>query len=342
MIYGHGDDGYRYGSKIRKDFSSNISPLTDHTRLKSYLSGKLECISNYPEPAADKLAEKIAAMHGVNPKNILVTNGATEAFYLIASAWAKKRSAIVVPTFSEYEDSCKIFRHKLSFISEDEFSEDMELHTDLLWVCNPNNPTGKCYSKDFLLNYVGANENRLHIIDEAYGDLCRKQETLIKFVDDHSNLLIVRSLTKNFSIPGLRLGYIVGCEELINQVKQFKMPWSVNSLAIEAGLFLVSNNEDHSVYWDMLVRQSQRLQEEMSKIDGIEVIPSDVNYFLLKLTKGSAIELKKYLIDKCGILIREASNFRDLDERYFRIAVQDRKSNLELVEAVKVWLNMQQ
>ena len=147
MIEGHGDDLHRYQGKVKYNFSSNIYAGVNHEGLMKHISSLGNLIKSYPEPEPVSLERLIATEHGVRPEEVLVTNGATEAIYLIARVLGGKRAGIVSPTFREYQDACRINGLQVVFISEVTDSADVES----VWVCNPNNPTGKVIDKNLLL-----------------------------------------------------------------------------------------------------------------------------------------------------------------------------------------------
>ena len=339
MLFGHGSDIHQYKDTIIADFSSNVWYKGLHKELTNYLESKLQNIVHYPEPDAGELSKKIAKLHGVSNKNVLVTNGATEAFYLLAQLYSRFYSNILYPAFAEYEDACKSFNHTLHYVNNTEFDLNTYIKTpSLFWLGNPNNPDGKITSRKDIENLCANNPNVIFIIDEAYAELCDKFESVINLVDKYNNLIVVRSLTKAFSIPGIRLGYMVGSTKIIDKIKSIKIPWSVNTLAIEAGNFIISDYHSLLPNKKILAYECKALQNEFLNIPELEIIPSDCNYFLVRLTKGKASDLKQFLIKKYGLLIRDASNFRGLNESYFRIAIQKPEFNTQLVNAIKQWI----
>ena len=340
MLFGHGSDIYKYQEPVVADFSSNVWYKGMRESLIRHLQDKVSNIVHYPAPDAGKLSEKIADMHGLNHQNILVTNGATEAFYLLAQLHAGLSSYIVYPAFAEYEDACKIYNYELQYVCNAEFHTEIPLKQHLLvWIGNPNNPDGKVTSKENILDLCKNNPDTIFIVDEAYAELCGEFDSVINSVNKFGNLVLVRSLTKAFAIPGIRLGYMVASKNIIEKVKSVKMPWSVNTLAIEAGKYILSDYPNLLPDNKTVAFESNILQQELVNISELEVTPSSCNYFLVRLKKGKAADLKQYLIDKHGLLIRDASNFRGLDESYFRIAVQRPEYNSLLVVGINQWLS---
>ena len=165
MIEGHGDDLYKYGKKIVSNFSSNVYNRIDHSGLYQRLNERLSTICSYPEPMPYSLESEIARRYSLTPRQVCVTNGATEAIYLIAQVFQGRISAVLGPTFSEYADACRVHRHKVKpFYSLDALPEDAEL----VWICNPNNPTGEVRNKEDLKALVDSHPDKLFIFDQSY------------------------------------------------------------------------------------------------------------------------------------------------------------------------------
>lgn len=337
MTDGHGDDLYRYGGRIRSNFSSNIYSHADHGNLMRHLSGYGEMLSRYPHPSAYDGEEAIACWAGLPAENVMMGNGATEIIYLTAQLHMGGKSLIVAPTFREYQDACRIHRHDIRFIAESEFEEVADFSGyDIVWLCNPNNPTGHCFDKDRLLHKIRNNADVLFVVDQAYADYCMEPVIECREGVACGNVLLLHSLTKRFAVPGLRIGYCLGAAEIISRLRDLKMPWTVNALAIEATRYLIAHEDDYSLDRDTLHSEIRRLAE-MLTVEHVEVSPTSCNFILCRLEKGSSRALKEYMAEKEGILIRDASNFETLDDRYFRIAAQSAVENDEFIEAFRRW-----
>jgi threonine-phosphate decarboxylase len=338
MIYGHGNELSRSKRKIIADFSSNVvyGPLS--ARLEKHLAQVISCISNYPEPDALSLQKKLAIHHQIGSRSLLVTNGSTEAFYMIAQLYRNKRSLILIPSFSEYEDACKQNRHRISYKDSNDMLIDIPRNIDLVWLGNPNNPDGHIRTKGSIERACKDNPKICFIVDEAYADLCLGFESCISLVDTLENLVVIRSLTKAFAIPGLRLGYLVANMELRDRIVAYKMPWSVNALAIEAGKFIL--DEYTSICPDIksILTESFFLQTWLNELSFLDVLNSTCNFFLVKLLKGKSSGLKRFLVERKGVLIRDASNFKGLDEAWIRLSVQDPTYNNLLYEGLQEWM----
>ncbi len=334
MISGHGDDLFRYRHLIKSNFSSNVCNCTDHDGLFDRLRSRLYLLGNYPEPEPLSLEAAFAGFYHVEADCVCVTNGATEGIYLTAQAFKGKRSAVWMPTFSEYADACRLHGHRVSaFYTYDGLPAD----ADLFWLCNPNNPTGEVRDCRFLRELAGRHPGKLFIIDQSYEPFTFKRLFSVSEAAALPNVILIHSLTKRFAVPGLRMGYLTGNAKLIREIRLQRMPWSVNSLAIEAGFYALEKNLELSVSLKDYLDTKERFVKELKRTGIVDVWDSDTHFFLVRLRVGKASALKEYLAEKHGILIRDASNFEGLDESFFRLATQTEEENQALVKALSGW-----
>ena len=335
MIEGHGDDAYKYKA-IKINFSSNVYNHVDHSGLHQHLFQQMESIRTYPEPEPYSLEKVLAERFHLSSEEVCVTNGATEAIYLIAQTFRNQISAILMPTFSEYADACRLHGHKVVPIYNLNRLPD---RGRLIWLCNPNNPTGEVREKEVLPACIKQNPQRIFVMDQSYEFFTQKALLTAKEAAEFPNVILLHSMTKRFAVPGLRLGYITACKELLHEIRTQRMPWSVNQLAIEAGHYLLSSSQ-YDIDISLLLREKKRLVQSLLSIGGMEIWPSDTHYMLVQLRMGKAAALKEYLATEQGILIRDASNFEGLNEHFFRIATQTPEENDKLVESIKKWTYM--
>ena len=299
MIFGHGNDSYLYGDRIKMDFSSNLPGFANLGGLEAHLATRLSTIKSYPEPEARELEELLAEELGIQPNSIMVTAGAIEAIYLIAQLYRGWASVIPQPTFSEYEDACKIHGHLVSYYDND----DMEVLPDkrIYWLCNPNNPTGNVMLKTLMSHVIREQRNYIFVVDQSYEDYTLKSMLQPREMQDCYNLILIHSMTKKYCIPGLRLGYITASPIIIDRLRQIR-------------------------------------HEMLSDIPRLMLMDSDTNFMLAHIEHSNAKKLKQWLIEKHGILIRDASNFHGLDHHCFRVSGQTPEQNEALVEAIKEYL----
>ena len=335
MIEGHGDDAYKYKA-IKINFSSNVYNHVDHSGLHQHLFQQMESIRTYPEPEPYSLEKVLAERFHLSSEEVCVTNGATEAIYLIAQTFRNQISAILMPTFSEYADACRLHGHKVVPIYNLNRLPD---RGRLIWLCNPNNPTGEVREKEVSTACIKQNPQRIFIMDQSYEFFTQKALLTAREAAEFPNVILLHSMTKRFAVPGLRLGYITACKELLHEIRTQRMPWSVNQLAIEAGHYLLSSSQ-YDIDISLLLREKERLVQSLLSIGGMEIWPSDTHYMLVQLRMGKAAALKEYLATEQGILIRDASNFEGLNEHFFRIATQTPEENDKLVESIKKWTYM--
>ena len=342
MLFGHGDDFYNSKNEVKINFSSNVWHGANLEKLKEHLNTQFDKLTRYPEPDASTLKRLLARRFEINEENIVVTNGSITAFYLLAQAWKGARSTVIVPSFAEYEDACHLHNHEVSYFStSDDLSELSLEEQDFCWICNPNNPDGKLIHRTELLALIAANRQTTFIIDQAYVAFTTEEMLKPSDVKNNPNLIIVQSISKAYNIPGLRIGYMIAPEAITKEVNKYIIPWSVNAIAIEASKYILIHPAQFTLPIRKWQRETAELIYQLNKLDGLEVLPTSTTFFLVRLKKGTAALLKKYLLDKYGILIRDASNFRGLDETYFRLSTQRSHENELLVNGIKEWLAQQ-
>ena len=335
MIHGHGDDLYRSEAEVRANFSTNVWYEADTGPLCRFLETRLEKIYHYPEPDAGSFRKIAAEYHGVTPENILAGNGATELFYLVAHAFAGQNTLLPIPSFKEYEDACSLYRHRIAFLSHADLDK-LTSDGNLMFICNPNNPDGRIWSEGEIRSILTANPNRVLVVDESFIWFAPEAGTAIPLLREYKNLLVIRSMTKCYAIPGLRLGYLLGDEQLVERIARFAFPWSVNALAIEAGKFLLQCGDSMLPDATCLLKRQRQFSAKIAELSGFRPVESHTSFFLVH-AEADVPCLKQRLLEKHGLLIRDASNFRGLDNHYFRInTLTDFKNNL-LLEALKLW-----
>lgn len=335
MLHGHGDDGYRYGREIIADFSTNVWYGGEPAGLKDYIFWRWAQVNRYPEVISESLRAKIARHHQVAEEQVLVCSGTTESIYLIAQLFTGKRSTIATPSFSEYEDACQLFDQEIVYMNWQEAQEIPRLKTDLVFLCSPNNPTGLLFRD--LQYWLKLNPQCLFAVDEAFIDFTRDQHSAVSLMKKFPNLLIMRSLTKAYAIPGLRLGYMLAHEDMIEQLIRIKQPWTVNAMALAAGDFIFDQFANIQLPVSQLLDDKRTLVQKLNEIEALKVEESDTHFFLAKTLVRNAAQLKEYLIEKHGLLIRDAGNFRGLTRQHFRLSTQSPEHNQLLVNALQEW-----
>lgn len=342
MLFGHGDDFYNSQNEVKINFSSNVWHGANLEKLQEHLTSQFDKLTRYPEPDAATLKRLLARRYEVTEENLVVTNGSVTAFYLLAQTWSGAKSIIAVPSFSEYEDACRLHGHELTFFSTgDDLSEVSFEGQDFCWICNPNNPDGKLIHRTELLRLIAQNRQTTFIIDQAYVAFTTEDMLKPSDVKNNPNLIIIQSISKAYNIPGLRIGYLIAAPEKVAEINKYIIPWSINAFAIEASKYILIHPAQFTLPIRKWQRETAELIYQLSKLDGVEVIPTSTTFFLIRLRKGTAGDLKEYLLDKYGVLIRDASNFRGLDETYIRLSTQKSDENEVLLEGLKKWLELQ-
>jgi threonine-phosphate decarboxylase len=343
MIHGHGDDAYSQTHRIRDDFSSNIRPDGPPVELIDHLRARLPAVARYPEPDAGAVRRQLAAAHQVSATQVLVTAGATAAIYLAAQAHRARASLILTPAFSEYEDACRLHDHELAFCARDRFFAgpagclDAAPRPALLWLCNPDNPTGHAAPRDELLALIDAHPRTLFVIDQSYADFCPLPAILAADAAARENLLLIHSLTKTLGIPGLRIGHVFASEANIAALARHLQPWAVNTLALEAAAFCLAHRGLLALPLETWLAHSRALARAIADIDGFTPLPAATPFFLVELARGASAALKRHLVEKHGILIRDAANFRGLTSRHIRLSPRSPWQNHRLVQALQSW-----
>jgi len=324
------------------DFSSNINPLGFPKAIHRIIPKELNKIVCYPDSQSALLKGKISKKLGLDEKNILVGNGSTELIYLIPRVFKPKRALIPVPTFIEYEKSLLSVNCELRYLhlkAEQKFKLNIEETVsslkkgEILYVCNPNNPTGILLSNNEVRSLVARAEKKgvMVVVDEAFMDFC-EDNSVIDEVNKRENLIVIRSLTKFFAIPGLRLGYLVASQRLVHKMSEFKEPWSVNILSQKAGEACFDDDIFALRTKRFIAKERTYLISELSKIKGLKVYDSSTNYLLLKIVKPGLSSGKLYEgLARQGLLIRDCRSFKGLGNNYIRVAVKRRKENTLLI-----------
>ncbi|MFB5635119.1 MAG: threonine-phosphate decarboxylase CobD [Nitrosopumilus sp.] len=326
------------------DFSSNISPIGTPSSVKKTLKKNIDNIKNYPDFSSSSVISSLKKYTKLEKSNILVGNGAIEIIYNFCFAFLSKKTKVLIPipTFQEYETAAKLNNCIISYFKTMNISENLNLFISQIpkngcvFICNPNNPTGKLLPKNQLLEIIKKAKklSTFVFVDECFIEMVpESNESVISYIKKYDNLFVLRSLTKSFALPGIRIGYAIASKQMIEILQKIKIPWSVNSLAqIAANKAL--DNKSHLIRSNLVIKKELNyLTNKINRLDGFDCIDSSTNFILIK-TKKDSTKLQKKLL-KHKILIRDCKNFRGLNNHYIRIAVKSHKDNLELVKALE-------
>ncbi|MDR2451912.1 MAG: aminotransferase class I/II-fold pyridoxal phosphate-dependent enzyme, partial [Candidatus Accumulibacter sp.] len=344
MIHGHGDDASLQTVEILDDFSVNIRFDGPPPALLDHLRSRMDLVARYPEPDARSYRRELAAFWRISESQILVTAGGVAAIHLLAQAHHGRRSLVLSPTFSEYADAAIANAHSLTRATRAELAASegaLLAGAEIVWLCNPNNPTGENIPAAELLALVDAHPATLFAIDQAFADFCAAAPVTPADAVARPNLVLLRSFTKTLGIPGLRLGCILSSEANVAFLSRVNQPWAVNSLAIEAGLFHLEHPDLFALPLDDMLAEARSLMRAIDALPGYAAHPSATVFFLVSLRRGRALALKEYLVRRYRILVRDASNFVGLvpeaGRDAVRISSRTARQNARLVQALASW-----
>jgi len=306
------------------DFSVSTNPFMPPPGIKEMMVSAP--VERYPDSLASELRRKLSGRFGVDAANILVGSGMTELIRLIAAVYFRRGDSVLIlePTYGEYEVACRLSGArpvKYRAAEKDGFTPNTEELADIIrqkqprgvFICNPNNPTGKYLSRHEIEKVSGAVKDGLLILDEAYVPFVEKSWPSFDLTE-RGNTIVLRSMTKDYGLPGLRLGYAVACREIIDSLRPILPPWNVNAVAQQAGSGVLEQEEYLQESLCKTRKAKAFLTGELTRL-GFKVMPSDAHYFLVKV--GSAPECRRSLLAK-GILVRDCSSFGL--PQYIRIA----------------------
>ena len=304
---------------------------------------EVETLTRYPDTHCYELRQKILKKSGFSSiDSLLATNGTSQAIFLIVSALLNRNDPVVIitPTYGQYEQASRLktrniysaamnFGHgKISFPIEETLSLIDTESPRLLWICSPNNPTGNVLTQeDFDILYrKSLQKGTILILDEAYRCFAPGNTRLIA---SGENLLILRSMTKDYGLPGLRLGYILGPASLITQLKAWQPEWSVNAPAQEAGVRCFSHQEYFTGKWKEIAERTESLRRDIEAL-GFTTYPTNTNFFLFQT--GNPEALKAHLWQE-RILVRDCHSFGL--EGFIRVGCHTEKNNSRLIDSLK-------
>ncbi len=352
MIQQHGGNlreiSQRYGIPEEEilDFSASINPLgPPKGALRAILDG-MEGLVHYPEIDGITLKDRLAGEEGLSVENLLVGNGSSEFIYLVPRALSPKRALVPMPSFSDYGRAlklagCQVLPFPLT--AEEGFRLDPEglinalKEVDLVILCSPNNPTGSCLSPDKLLRVIAAAaEHGITLFcDEAFIDFV-PATTIRRHVKEFPNLLVLRSFTKFYAIPGLRAGALYGHSALMEKIAAFQEPWTLNRLASAAVGAALSDAAYRESTLAMIDKERAFLTEGFASLPGVRVFPSSANFLLLETNPPMPEPDRLFtVLLRAGILVRSCASFPGLGPRFFRIAVRSPEENRLLMESFR-------
>ncbi|MDW7669123.1 MAG: threonine-phosphate decarboxylase CobD [Bacillota bacterium] len=349
--YEHGADIYTTAKKLGIDenliidFSSNINPLGIPQGIKEAYCNSLELCEEYPDQHYRKLIEALSENEKVPNDFIFPSNGASESIFRIVQTINPKEALITSPTFGEYEEALDSVHSNINYyplkegtnfkVNKD-FLDHITEKIDIIFLCNPNNPTGVVVDKSLLEMILNKclTTSTYFVLDESFIDFLydSKNYSLVNKINLNKYLIILKSFTKIFAMPGIRLGYCISSDaNLISKLKKNGPPWNISTTSEKCGIAAVKEKQYIEKSVKYIISQRNYLIKELEKLE-LKVFPSKGNYILFKF-KGK-FDLKKSL-EKEGILIRSCYNYKGLDNHYYRIAVKKEFDNNILIDKLK-------
>lgn len=336
----HGGDVY--AEKVELDYSANTNPLGVPPAVIAAAATSLERADRYPDPYCRALVKAISEAEGVKPEYILCGNGASELIFAFCAAARVKKAAALAPTFSEYASALELFggetalyplRQEDSFLPGEDFLRWLRAEApEAVFLCNPNNPTGRLFPPDLIMDaitlckQIGA---RL-FVDECFLELAHGGESLKGLLAEFPGLFLLRAFTKSYGMAGLRLGYCFSADEaLLRRMAELTPPWDVSTPAQAAGVAALGEGAFLQRAKELIDRERPRLRAALEEM-GLWVCPSDVNYLLFRGPKSLLGDLRKR-----GVLLRDCANFPGLGAGWYRMAVRREEENNRLLSAMR-------
>lgn len=325
------------------DYSSNVNVFSPEAVEKILSKITSKDLNYYLDINYIELRRKIGSRYNLKEENLIVGNGSTEIMFLIMKLEYIKNVGIINPTFGEYERAANLAgKNVLDFFYEEDFSinlkqieKDIE-KIDILVVCNPNNPSGKINNLEELI-ILCKKHNKLLMVDETFIEFTGKEKnyTALNYLKTYENLIIIRAVTKFYALTSVRLGYAFSSSKIIRDMWAIKEPWTINIFAEKLAdvIYDLKFLEKSQFYYK---KEIMRFQKELSNINGIYVYPTDTNFMLIKLSCGkTSSQIKEIMVKKYGILIRDCSNFKGLNDSFIRINIKDSLNNDNFVKCFK-------
>lgn len=344
----HGGDIYGVAASLGVkpedclDFSANMNPLGIPAGVRDAMKESLDQLIYYPDPDCALLVHDLGIYYGIPEKFILTGNGAADLIFRLSYAVSPKKALVTAPTFLEYEEALKQtktqitqFRLNEKLEVTEDIIEAISDETSLMFLCNPNNPTGLLTSRELIIKLAEKAKRwgTVLVVDECFLDFTGREDeyTMVPYLEEFPNMVILKSFTKMFSIPGIRLGYALCSDlELVHRIRLAGQSWSVNTVAAAAGRAALAEREFVRQSAEYVRKERDYLIETLKK-QGIRVFPGQANYLLIQVEGFPGLYHKML---RQGIIIRRCCNYQGLDETYYRIAVRKHEENKKLANAL--------
>lgn len=328
------------------DMSGNLTPLGPDPLLLDFLAGHLEEVGFLPETGSKELCSEFASRHSRKVTEVLAGSGTTEFIFSIPQVVVPRRALIIAPTYSDYQASCRLTGITVEFfhLEEKDFFypdltrlEEAIRDGDLVFICNPNNPTGRLIPSPALHDLAGRHPEAVFVIDESYIAFCEEHSML--HLPQLDNLFVLSSFSKTYGIPGLRLGFLSGPAGYLRTMQNNGRPWGVNRLAQLAGLYLLRHQSQIQTQLLTFMRKERPVFfKKLGELPWITAIESAAHFFLCRLDGPIDAEQLRLLLLEKRIMIRNCANFTGLDLRYFRVNLRRPAENIRFFSEIQAIL----
>lgn len=342
----HGGDVYTASELTGKspheiiDMSSSVNPLPLPEKIKRKIIEKIPFLHKYPDTEAKAFIKTVSELYNIASENIICGNGSAELIYLTVQALKPESALLLEPTFTEYERACKVneindiervFALSKEKILEMLFKAMEKRKYGMVFICNPNNPTGWLIDRKEILKAASRYKDTIFLVDEAFIDFVPHQSLIRESV--LSNIIVLRSLTKFYGLAGLRFGYAVACSQIIEKIKRYKHPWSINSLAQWIAEEIIMDEDFKKQSYDFFKKEKDFFEYFLNELK-LRYFPSVANFYLIKIPKKGVFH---YMLER-GILIRDCSSFYGLNENFIRVSVKSRAENEKFFKELREFL----
>ncbi len=351
MIHGHGGNIYTAAKQLGCspndifDMSSNVNPMGPPPGLVPYLRESLESITALPQVDAQEVVNAFSAWHNIDPRGVMAGNGSTQLIYSLPLALNTRKALILGPTYADYADACNMHRIDYEVLIAPESERfKIDIHRfqrrakrfDTVFICNPNNPTGTLVPAADLKALCRSCPDTFFIIDESYLPFVDDPHTASMLKAGLSNVMVLNSMSKIFRIPGLRIGFLITSPAIVQRMSRYGLPWSVNSLAQAAVLYL-SAHRDQVETFNKQTRQyikgeKKRLTQRLQGSPHIKLFASHTPFILAKLLAPLSADAVCQYVLKHRILVRNTSNFEGLSDAFLRFSLKSPEINTRLTD----------
>ena len=361
MLKGHGGNIYDLAQQLGchpseiVDMSSNMNPLGPPSDLVTLLQENIKTISTLPEVDANRTVNVFAGRYNIDPEQVIAGNGTTQFIYSIPRILETKRALIFGPTYADYADACAMHnirydystaRESVAFELDMKAAEQQIQGYDMVFICNPNNPTGTIIPAADLEQLCKSHAGVNFVIDESYLMFVDGYNTQSMIRSTLPNVMVLNSMSKFFGIPGLRIGFLISSPVIINKFRTYLLPWSVNSLAQMAVQYLMKQTAQVETFIENTVKfiaqERDILFETFKNSSVIKLFPSTTSFIIARLYGNLTADGLGNHLAHDRILIRNCSNFSGLSDRFVRFSLKTSEINRMFAKKLLVRISQEE